>query len=85
MDCVQEYLHDDIAAAVQNDEYHFHCNLDVDECEGDDSNNCHKNAQCSNTDGSYTCSCKPGYTGDGVNCTSKFKNGEITSYNASPH
>ena len=43
---------------------------DINECEVDDSNNCHENAQCTNTVGSFTCSCNPGYTGDGVNCTS---------------
>ena len=50
----------------------LHYNADVDECEVDDLNNCHESAQCTNTVGSYTCSCNPGYTGDGVNCTSKL-------------
>ena len=48
----------------------FNC-ADIDECESDDLNNCHENAQCTNTEGSFTCSCNPGYTGDGVTCTSK--------------
>ena len=65
------YLHDVSVAAVQNDEYHFHCNADVDECEVD-SNNCHEKSQCTNTEGSFACSCYPGYTGDGVACTSKL-------------
>ena len=30
---------------------------------------CHVNATCNNTHGSYVCKCKPGYTGDGQNCT----------------
>ena len=75
--------HDAVVAVTT--EIHFFCHVDINECEGDDSNNCHENANCTNTDGSYTCSCNPGYTGDGVTCTSKLKNGEITSYNASPH
>ena len=45
--------------------------LDINECESDVLNNCHENAQCTNTEGSFTCSCNPGYTGNGVNCTSK--------------
>ena len=45
---------------------------DINECGSDDSNNCHENAQCSNTDGSYNCACNPGYTGDGVVCASKL-------------
>ena len=41
---------------------------DVDECtEGTD--NCDMNADCTNTDGSFTCSCKTGYYGDEVACT----------------
>ena len=26
-------------------------------------------ARCNSTHGSYVCACKPGYTGDGANCT----------------
>ena len=44
---------------------------DINECESDDSNNCDENAQCTNTVGTYICSCNPGYTGDGVICASK--------------
>ena len=29
---------------------------------------CDKNANCTNTDGSYICACKEGYTGDGHSC-----------------
>ena len=44
-------------------------NADIDEClSGDD--NCSDNANCTNTDGGYNCSCHIGYTGDGFNCTS---------------
>ena len=42
--------------------------LDVDEC-ASASHKCHANADCANTHGSYNCTCKPGYTGDGHNCT----------------
>ena len=31
-------------------------------------NNCDANAECSNTIGSFSCSCNPGYTGDGTTC-----------------
>ena len=33
------------------------------------SDNCHENAQCNNTVGNFTCSCKPGYFGDGTECS----------------
>ena len=34
-------------------------------------NDCHVNATCTNTngEGSYTCACLDGFTGDGFNCT----------------
>lgn len=41
--------------------------LDVDECE-EGTHDCHENAKCMNTDGSYTCTCEEGYSGDGKNC-----------------
>jgi hypothetical protein len=43
--------------------------LDINECSG--SNNCHANANCTDTEGSYTCACHTGYSGDGTSCTSK--------------
>ncbi|XP_008274757.1 fibrillin-1 [Stegastes partitus] len=30
---------------------------------------CHKDAECSSTKQNYTCTCRPGFTGDGRNCT----------------
>ena len=45
---------------------------DINECGSNDLNSCHENAQCTDTEGSFTCSCNPGYTGDGINCTSKI-------------
>ncbi|CAH3173478.1 unnamed protein product, partial [Porites evermanni] len=41
--------------------------VDVDECD-DDTHNCHSEATCTNTVGSFTCSCNEGYTGDGILC-----------------
>ena len=42
--------------------------LDVDEC-SEESDDCDSNADCTNTDGSFTCVCKTGWTGDGKTCT----------------
>ena len=44
---------------------------DIDECFNDTLNNCHDNATCTDTVGSFECSCEEGFTGDGVNCTGK--------------
>lgn len=29
---------------------------------------CHKDATCANSKGSYSCTCNPGYEGDGKDC-----------------
>ena len=39
---------------------------DVDECAGDP---CGSNADCTNTPGSFLCTCHTGYQGDGTTCT----------------
>ncbi len=41
---------------------------DNDECVLN-TDNCDPNATCSNTPGSFTCACNPGYSGSGVTCT----------------
>lgn len=33
------------------------------------SNRCSIHAECINTIGSYECECRPGYQGNGINCT----------------
>ncbi|KAM7452440.1 hypothetical protein ABFA07_000115 [Porites harrisoni] len=45
-----------------------HCENDINECK-EGTHNCSSNAVCNNTKGSYNCTCKPGYEGDGNNCT----------------
>ena len=40
---------------------------DINECLSDE-NNCHSNATCSNTFGSFVCTCDAGYTGNGKLC-----------------
>ncbi|MEE6519725.1 hypothetical protein FKM82_017448 [Ascaphus truei] len=43
------------------------CETDVDECQTGRSR-CHSLATCTNTPGSYYCTCNPGYIGDGFTC-----------------
>ncbi|CAH3197854.1 unnamed protein product, partial [Porites evermanni] len=46
--------------------YSSHSIDNVNECLGD--NDCHTFADCTNTNGSYTCKCKQGYQGNGKEC-----------------
>ena len=43
----------------------FYCTLDIDECE---DNLCDENADCINTNGSHVCTCRQGFSGNGVVC-----------------
>jgi hypothetical protein len=50
-----------------------HIVIDVDECI-QTPDICHQNANCTNTEGSYSCQCLKGYTGDGkLNCSGTTK------------
>ena len=42
--------------------------LDIDECQKN-THDCHLNATCQNTNGSFVCTCLFGFNGDGRNCT----------------
>ena len=43
---------------------------DIDECSANPSL-CDVNANCTNSNGSYSCTCKQGFTGDGATCNGK--------------
>ena len=42
--------------------------VDIDECAETNHNNCSASANCTDTFGSYECTCSVGYTGDGYLC-----------------
>ena len=55
--------------------YHHHSlyNLDINECPGGvGTHGCDGNATCTDNDGSYSCMCNVGYTGDGFVCNGKI-------------
>lgn len=56
---------------------------DLDECQNDNTHNCHQNAMCSNTIGSFDCYCKAGFAGNGISCTdiNECKNASLHSCN----
>ena len=49
----------------------FCVSTDIDECTAN-SHDCHLDATCSNTDGSFSCICNQGYSGDGKQCDGMF-------------
>lgn len=49
----------------------FNYSSDINECTvGTD--NCHARAVCTNTIGSFTCTCQSGYAGNGVICSGEW-------------
>ena len=48
----------------------FNCFIppDIDECAAN-THNCHSNADCTNTNGAFTCTCKSGFTASGTTCS----------------
>ena len=44
-------------------------NADINEC-SNNTDDCDVNADCSDTDGSFTCTCREGYSGNGTFCAS---------------
>lgn len=44
---------------------------DIDECILN-IHNCHLNATCTDNDGSFTCQCDSGFSGDGLQCSGRY-------------
>ena len=63
-----KFCHPSVSNKVRVD---FSPLLDVNEC-ATYAHNCDANALCSNTEGSYNCTCSPGYIGNGTSCTGKL-------------
>ena len=53
--------------------------IDIDEC-ATDSDNCHTNADCTNTEGGFTCTCQSLYYGDGISCSGKIVFWDVTNH-----
>ncbi len=73
-------IHDNLIISI-NDNIMQHWHLlylynilhseEIDECK-EIIDTCHSDAACTNTDGSFTCACNDGYSGDGVSCNGKY-------------
>ena len=57
---------------------------DMDECM-DGTHGCDVNAECNNTKGSYNCTCKDGFHGNGTNCTGNYPELFYRSVNTNIH
>ena len=53
---------------------------DIDEC-ANGQHRCDVNAVCNNTQGSYNCTCKDGFHGDGINCTGNYLHNAVEELN----
>ena len=58
----------------------FNC-TDINECDNG-QNDCDSNAICSNSIGSYSCTCDTGYDGDGIHCSATDAVLVLSNYNA---
>ena len=62
----------DFTKATRTDLKKYFFFSDLGECQtGND--NCHLFAECTNTLGSFTCTCSAGFGGNGVNCSGVIK------------
>ncbi|XP_072048625.1 protein HEG-like [Amphiura filiformis] len=63
------YTCDCTGTAYQGDQ----CANDIDECSNSNLNACDLNTNCTNTDGSYYCTCLDGFRGNGETCEGYFQ------------
>ena len=54
---------------------------DMDECTNG-THTCDINAVCNNTRGSYYCTCKDGFYGDGINCAGNYLHNVVEELNS---
>lgn len=52
----------------------FSFTADINECANKEDNECSDDADCTDTDGSYQCACKEGFSGNGIDCKGKSFN-----------
>ena len=48
--------------------YNHEFHADINECQSGE-NDCDVSASCENTGGNYTCHCRMGFSGNGINCS----------------
>ena len=55
---------------ITSSTYYYPLRIGINEC-STKTHDCDKNAVCKDTDVAFSCTCKPGYKGDGLKCTGK--------------
>lgn len=64
---------------LQMNAFELFCVSDLDEC-SNGTHMCNNNADCHNTMGSYRCTCKDGFSGDGFFCSGHIQNSITPSF-----
>ena len=65
-ECVCQTGYETLSASTIEEETIQFCH-NIDEC-ATLADDCHADATCTDTEGSWTCDCDPGYTGTGTEC-----------------
>ena len=63
------YITGQFCFKIQHSVFTYFSLPDFDECASSQNNDCHKDGICYNTRTHFYCGCKPGFLGDGTNCT----------------
>ena len=57
-----------IMTSINNTQCILFFSTDINECD-QSTDNCDEDAECTNTEGSFQCTCNDGFDGDGVSCS----------------
>ena len=67
-DAVSAAAQEVVADGLELPSFEVITEADLNECADENNNDCHAQAICTNTIGSYSCACKEGFVGNGKSC-----------------